>query len=108
MDYTGCIVYYHGELMCVRDSQTKQSWCPDCVELEERVCQAASKRPAKLVQVSVGDRPTWKDPECSYRKAPFNLTEIPTLVQYDTEGHEVKRLVCDDIKNESKLQQFFE
>ncbi|KAL1746924.1 hypothetical protein HDZ31DRAFT_80857 [Schizophyllum fasciatum] len=72
-------------------------WCPDCRDVEGRVNAAfvGGKAPSALI-VFVGDRPSWKSPDNVYRKAPFNIKGVPTLLKLK-DGKEVARLVEGEI-----------
>lgn len=76
-------------------------WCPHCRNVENRVRDTFSgaDAPALLV-VYVGDRPSWKTPEAAYRKAPWSVTGVPTLIKLDSEGKEVARVTAEKILEE--------
>ncbi|KAH1000341.1 thioredoxin domain-containing protein 17 [Dendroctonus ponderosae] len=64
---------------------TGESWCPDCNQAWPVVEQELDKLPADshFVVVEVGDRATWKDPSCAFRKDPqTRLLVIPTLKRW--------------------------
>ena len=46
-----------------------ESWCPDCVTAEPVVtaCLASAESGSYFLYVGVGDRATWKDPQCIFR-----------------------------------------
>ena len=48
-----------------------ESWCPDCVTAEPVVtaCLASAESGSHFLYVGVGDRATWKDPQCIFRWA---------------------------------------
>ncbi|CAF5094691.1 unnamed protein product, partial [Rotaria sp. Silwood1] len=70
-----------------KDSQG-HSWCPDCVLAEKPVEETVkSSLPSNgiFIECSVGNRASWKDPNCSFRTDPnLRLTNIPTLVEWGT------------------------
>ncbi|CAF1120158.1 unnamed protein product [Rotaria magnacalcarata] len=76
-------VFFHGS----KDSQG-YSWCPYCVEVEKSVEETVEfLLPSNgiFIECSVGDRASWKDSNCSFRKDPqLRLTNIPTLVEWGT------------------------
>ncbi|XP_060529235.1 thioredoxin domain-containing protein 17-like [Cylas formicarius] len=64
-----------------------ESWCPDCVKAWPVVEKELEKFPENchFIVVEVGDRPTWKDPNCPFRKDPrTKLMVIPTLKRWNT------------------------
>ena len=69
------------------DSTTGNSWCPDCVKAEPIIEKSIPKiKPENsFIVCIVGDRPTWKDPQCEFRTNPqTKLKGIPTLMKWDT------------------------
>ncbi|XP_066596677.1 thioredoxin domain-containing protein 17-like isoform X2 [Prorops nasuta] len=75
---------------------TGVSWCPDCVEAEpfiEEALKLASEN-SSFILTEVGDRATWKDLNCSFRKdSKTKLKVLPTLAKWGTQ----KRLEGDDL-----------
>merc|ERR1711890_111880 len=62
-----------------------ESWCPDCVVAEPVVMKCMEDAPegSHLLYVGVGDRATWKDPQCVFRTAKeTQLKSVPTLVRW--------------------------
>lgn len=80
----------HGEL-----------WCPDCRDVESLVEDTFTKEgaPDALI-VHVGDRSQWKAESNLYRKEPWYLKSIPTIVKLE-DGKEIKRLVDKEITAEN-------
>ncbi|THV07462.1 hypothetical protein K435DRAFT_833363 [Dendrothele bispora CBS 962.96] len=79
-------------------------WCPDCQDVEElvkRTFEPEDAPPALIVYV--GDRNTWKSPSNVFRKAPWSLSSIPTIIKMK-DGKEEARLVESEIS--SKLESF--
>ncbi|KAK7465468.1 hypothetical protein VKT23_005445 [Stygiomarasmius scandens] len=75
-------------------------WCPDCQDVEEIVKKTFEPEDApSAVIVYVGDRNTWKSPSNSFRKAPWSLSSIPTIVKM-RDGKEEARLVEGEILNQ--------
>jgi len=63
------------------------SWCPDCVVAEPVVNQCMQKAPedSHYLYVGVGDRATWKDPNCIFRThKDTQLKSVPTLIKWGT------------------------
>ncbi|KAI5834352.1 hypothetical protein K523DRAFT_263321 [Schizophyllum commune Tattone D] len=77
-----------------------QLWCPYCRDVEDRVQKTFSAEGAPdLLIVHVGDRPEWKTPDAIYRKEPWSVTGVPTLIKLDSEGKEIARLSGTKILN---------
>lgn len=54
--------------------------------------------------MDVGDRPTWKDANCKFRKDPETFLQvIPTLVRWKNP----QRLEGPQLENEGLLEMFF-
>lgn len=136
-----------------RDSQTEKMWCPDCEEMEvnlENVRKylrlhqtsnqtqndptdelkqiSADSSEISLVYVYVGDRDQWKSADNPFKKSPWNLTKIPTVLKLssslsnsssaglggkekDDSDYRIvfqdRRLVEKECSDFSKLMQFF-
>ncbi|KAF9577764.1 Thioredoxin domain-containing protein 17, partial [Lunasporangiospora selenospora] len=75
-------VYYYASI----DPATGKSWCPDCVQAGPIIYDHFAKLDnAVLVDVPVGDRPTWKDPNHIFRHDPIaTIKAVPTLVHWAT------------------------
>ncbi|KAJ8964505.1 hypothetical protein NQ314_004793 [Rhamnusium bicolor] len=62
-----------------------QSWCDDCIRawpVIEKELEKADPN-SHFISVEVGDRLTWKDPNCSFRKDPkTKLMMLPTLIRW--------------------------
>ncbi|EKM84073.1 hypothetical protein AGABI1DRAFT_81793 [Agaricus bisporus var. burnettii JB137-S8] len=76
----------HGEL-----------WCPDCRDVEQLVRDTfdSPHAPDALI-IYVGDKSQWKAEHNPFRKDPWKLRVIPTIVKLD-KGKEVGRLVDKEI-----------
>lgn len=86
---------------------TGESWCPDCVKAEPVIEKGVAKAPedAVFIKCSVGDRATWKDPNCEFRKHPqLKLVGVPTLLEWNTP----KRLVEEECSKQDLVDMFFE
>lgn len=59
-------------------------WCPDCRAVEHLVKDTftGEETPDALI-VHVGDRSQWKVESNPYRKNPWHLTNIPTIIKLD-------------------------
>jgi len=89
------------------DPATGESWCPDCVKAEPVIEKCMSKIDEKAVFIFcvVGDRPTWKDPNCDFRTHPKLLLKgIPTLMKWGT----AERLGDSECANEDLVSMLFE
>jgi hypothetical protein len=84
-DYSGKVIF---ALFCGTPNEEGQSWCPDCVVAEPVVKKALGKitdEDAVFIHVGVGDRATWKDPNCVFRThESLKLTGVPTLLKWGT------------------------
>ncbi|XP_035773804.1 thioredoxin domain-containing protein 17-like [Anopheles albimanus] len=84
-----------------------QSWCGDCVEAAPFIESAVEKdapSDSHFIYVDVGDRPTWKDMNNSFRKdANTHLSVIPTLIRWKNP----QRLEGDQCAKPDLLQMFF-
>ncbi|KOC67181.1 Thioredoxin domain-containing protein 17 [Habropoda laboriosa] len=76
-----------------------KSWCPDCVEAEPFIEEGFKAAPegTHFVEVQVGDRPFWKDPNCPFRTNSITkLKVLPTLAKWGTqkrlEGNQLSQL----------------
>lgn len=69
------------------DPSTGESWCPDCVKADPIIEKCVLNIPAgnTFIVCVVGDRPTWKDPQCIFRThEKTKLKGIPTLLKWGT------------------------
>jgi len=65
------------------DKDTGESWCPDCRIASPVIYSMIEGKGYTVIEVDVGDRPTWKDPEHVLRKdETFKLTGVPTLMKW--------------------------
>ncbi|CAH1800379.1 unnamed protein product [Owenia fusiformis] len=74
-------------LFCGSPDKEGHNWCPDCVAAAPVVEKGLEGAPedAVFVHVGVGERNTWKDPNCSFRTDPtLRLTSVPTLLKWGT------------------------
>ncbi|KIJ66206.1 hypothetical protein HYDPIDRAFT_109190 [Hydnomerulius pinastri MD-312] len=77
-----------------RIPETGALWCPDCVAVENLINNTfGSEQSPSAVLVYVGQKPEWKTPDNVFRKEPWNLTAIPTIIRLDEAGEEIGRLV---------------
>jgi len=76
-------------------------WCRDCRDVEDLVKKTFESNNEWLgVIIYVGDRPTWRDSNNTFRKE-WGLTGVPTLVTLNTNGKEERRLVEHEITPKS-------
>ncbi|KAF9997047.1 Thioredoxin domain-containing protein 17, partial [Modicella reniformis] len=67
------------------DPATGVSWCPDCVTSDPIVkSHFAQLDNTVLIDVPVGDRPTWKNPNNTYRHSEYKINSVPTLLHWKT------------------------
>ncbi|KAL1637742.1 hypothetical protein SLS58_009169 [Diplodia intermedia] len=96
-----------------KKEKVRRSWCGDCVAAEplvERKFDGGGKcggeeEGKKCWVVWVGDKAEWRTPENVWRKAPFGVTHLPTLVKVTPEG-KWEKLVEGDVYNQRKLDAF--
>ncbi|KAK4701075.1 hypothetical protein P7C70_g5163, partial [Phenoliferia sp. Uapishka_3] len=86
-------------------------WCRDCEAAEGPIMALIPGSESSIV--FVGDRETWNDPENPWRRAPFNVTKIPTILKLSGDSQNVSekvanatRIVEADILEGSKLRAF--
>ncbi|KAF9290091.1 Thioredoxin domain-containing protein 17 [Mortierella alpina] len=93
-------LYYYAS----NDPATGKSWCPDCVRAGPIVEKKFSELDnVVLVDVPVGDRPTWKDLNHPYRHDEvIKISAVPTLVHWASKS----KLVENDCEDVAKLEQF--
>ncbi|XP_046400157.1 thioredoxin domain-containing protein 17-like [Ischnura elegans] len=63
----------------------EKSWCPDCVTAEPVINSVLNTLDdsVQFLYVGVGDRDTWKNPNCVFRKDErLRLSSVPTLVRW--------------------------
>ncbi|KAH8386588.1 hypothetical protein KR093_001377 [Drosophila rubida] len=100
-----CLIYmyFFGE-----KDKNGQSWCPDCVAVEQAVDTAfrENAHPNSLIYtVDVGSRDAWKNNSTNkFRFQPFNVTEIPSLQRWNG----AERLDGDQLRKQSLIELFFE
>ncbi|KXN88834.1 Thioredoxin-like protein Clot [Leucoagaricus sp. SymC.cos] len=59
-------------------------WCPDCLAVDSLVKETFSKETAPdALIVYVGDKPQWRAESNPYRKEPWSLQSIPTIVKLE-------------------------
>jgi len=76
-------------------------WCPDCRAVEDLVKETFEKEGAPSAEIIyVGQREEWKTPKNQWRKHPWNVQSIPTIVRVRDD----ERLVEGEIKD--RLQDF--
>ncbi|KIK87035.1 hypothetical protein PAXRUDRAFT_691165 [Paxillus rubicundulus Ve08.2h10] len=77
-----------------RVAETNLLWCPDCVAVEKLIVDTFNlEQGPSAVLVYVGQRSEWKSPDNIFRKEPWNVTSIPTIIKLNNAGQETGRLV---------------
>ncbi|XP_066146665.1 thioredoxin domain-containing protein 17-like [Euwallacea fornicatus] len=82
------------------------SWCPDCNSAWPVVANELSTLPedCHFVVVEVGDRETWKDQNCPFRKDPkTRLLVVPTLKRWN----EPQKLEGEQCENADLVNMLF-
>ncbi|GAA5930623.1 hypothetical protein JCM1841_006820 [Sporobolomyces salmonicolor] len=86
-------------------------WCPDCLATQSAIEQRVPESNSTLVYV--GERQQWKTPDNPFRKAPFNISKIPTIVRVEQGGEALHgslesapRLVEGELRDDAKFEQF--
>lgn len=70
---------------------TGVSWCPDCVRCGPAVKRVCADQGASLLEVLVGQREVWKDPQHPLRNDPaIKLGGVPDLMRWGAEGPTAK------------------
>ncbi|KAF8846117.1 hypothetical protein BDN67DRAFT_880641, partial [Paxillus ammoniavirescens] len=65
-----------------RMAETNLLWCPDCVAVEKLIVDTfGSEHGPSAALVYVGQRSVWKSPDNIFRKEPWNVTSIPTIIK---------------------------
>lgn len=79
-----------------------QAWCPDCARCESVVRDEVAATGGTLLEVRVGPRPIWKDPEhpLRIRADDLQITGIPTLVRYEPHTEQQKGRVVGRLAGE--------
>mmetsp|Transcript_18635 Transcript_18635/g.56285 ORF Transcript_18635/g.56285 Transcript_18635/m.56285 type:complete len:514 (+) Transcript_18635:178-1719(+) len=69
------------------DPATGESWCPDVRRTLPAVEAAVAEAGGTLLQVLVGDRPTWKSPDHPFRTdMRLHIGGVPTLLHWTSDG----------------------
>ncbi len=92
--------------------ETGKSWCSDCNTakpfIEQIIIPWAESNNIPFQIITVGDRPTWKNPEHVLRTdQSLKLTSVPTLILYE-QGTITKRLDDDKATKEDFIKMFIE
>ncbi|KIM70298.1 hypothetical protein SCLCIDRAFT_101513 [Scleroderma citrinum Foug A] len=64
-------------------------WCPDCVAVEGLVNNTFRPEHGQYygVLVYVGQKAEWKSENCIFRREPWCITAIPTIMKLDKARH---------------------
>ncbi|KAF9225545.1 hypothetical protein BS17DRAFT_700604 [Gyrodon lividus] len=77
-----------------RVPETNLLWCPDCVAVEKLIIDTFdSDQGPSGVLVYVGQKSEWKTLDNIFRKEPWKVTAIPTIIKLNNAGEEIGRLV---------------
>lgn len=84
-------------------------WCPDCVAVEELVTKTfSSKKSRHAALVYVGQKEEWKAKDNAFRREPWNIMAIPTIIKLGSNGEEIGRLVEGDLTDQTKFALFLD
>ncbi|GAA5905551.1 uncharacterized protein JCM6883_005366 [Sporobolomyces salmoneus] len=92
------------------DPSSGRMWCGDCRDTQQSIEKLVPDTQSQLV--FVGERQEWKSPDSPWRKAPFNLSAIPTIIKVEQADslqssiESAPRLVEGDLRDESKFKSF--
>jgi len=90
-----------------RLAESNLPWCPDCVAVEDLVRKTfGSERGPSAVLVYVGQISEWKTPDNIFRKEPWKVRAIPTIIKLDKAGEEIARLVDGQNSISEELSSF--
>ncbi|KAJ9150281.1 hypothetical protein NKR23_g3691 [Pleurostoma richardsiae] len=90
--------------LVVYASLTKgRSWCGDCRKAEPFLEKKFAEKDAEVVYA--GEPQEWRKPDNPWRQAPFNVTNLPTLLKVTANG-KWHKLVEADVYNQRKLDDF--
>ncbi|KAL1621112.1 hypothetical protein SLS56_009317 [Neofusicoccum ribis] len=81
------------------------SWCGDCRSAEPVLEKKFRGEEEAATVVYAGDKLEWRKPENPWRKAPFSVTNLPTLIKITPDG-KWEKLVEVDVYNQKKLDAF--
>jgi len=81
-------------------------WCPDCRDVERDVEEVFEKAGVEGRVVYVGGREAWKTSENVYRKRPWMVEGVPTMIHLDETGEEIGRLREEEIRDKERLRMF--
>ncbi|KAG8219581.1 hypothetical protein J3R82DRAFT_532, partial [Butyriboletus roseoflavus] len=74
--------------------ESNSLWCPDCLAAEDLIRNTfGSEQGPPAVLAYVGQRSDWKTPDNIFRKEPWKVKVIPTIIKLDEAGEEIGRLV---------------
>ncbi|KAI6120674.1 hypothetical protein EDD16DRAFT_1574764 [Pisolithus croceorrhizus] len=70
-------------------------WCPDCVAVEKLVNETfvPESGPSAAV-VYVGQKAEWKSQDNAFRKGPWHITSIPTIVRLNDVSRSPTQRMC--------------
>ncbi|XP_019881885.1 thioredoxin domain-containing protein 17-like [Aethina tumida] len=99
-------VYFSGSKL-----PSGESWCDDCQrswpvveKVLKKLEEDEKEKDSIFISVDVGDRPTWKDPQSSFRTDKrTKLMVIPTLLRWE----KPQRLIGDQCEKEDLVEMLF-
>lgn len=86
------------------DGTTHLPWCGDCVRNLPVIIRSLHAAGGTLLEVRVGDKPTWKDPNHPFRlDQQLQLKGIPTLMSWGAEGPIAS--VCKELEDAETVKE---
>ncbi|EPE27684.1 Thioredoxin-like protein [Glarea lozoyensis ATCC 20868] len=83
---------------------TGKSWCGDCRDAEPLIERRFAEEGRDVEVVFVGVKTVWRDPENVWKKKPFAVEKLPTLLKIT--GDKWDKLVEADVYDQAKLDAF--
>ncbi|QDS72533.1 hypothetical protein FKW77_000319 [Venturia effusa] len=73
------------------------SWCGDCRRAEPLISEKlVGEREGRVRVVLAGDEGEWRSPTNPYRKSPFLITALPTIIKVTQQQHASENHCCTD------------
>ncbi|KAH0838088.1 hypothetical protein J3R83DRAFT_6332, partial [Lanmaoa asiatica] len=84
-------------------------WCPDCIAVEDLIRNTfGSEQGPSAVLVYIGQRSEWKTPDNIFRKEPWKVIAVPTIIRLGEAGEETGRLVDGQNSISKELPSFIQ
>ncbi|KAE9367366.1 hypothetical protein N431DRAFT_561365 [Stipitochalara longipes BDJ] len=80
-------------------------WCGDCRDAEPFVNAKFGDSGETATVVYAGLKPEWKSPDNAWKREPFLVKALPTIIKVTADG-KWERLVEEDVYDQSKLDAF--